>query len=55
MILDWSTVTGNMIERMRVTCGTKVEVNAWLEALKNYVVANPALLSKPVPLQVRQR
>lgn len=46
-------VSGNMIESMLVTCGTKAEVNSWLEALKNYVVhkqTSPS--SKPVSLIV---
>ena len=37
---------------MTVTCGTKAEVNAWLEALKNHIVPNPSSSSKPVSLQV---
>ncbi|XP_052785273.1 rho guanine nucleotide exchange factor 7-like isoform X3 [Mya arenaria] len=44
-------ISGSMIERMMVTCGTKTEVNAWLEALKNNVVTNQTQ-SKPVSVQV---
>ena len=34
-----------------VTCGTKAEVNSWLEALKNYVVhTQTSPSSKPVIL-----
>ena len=38
---------------MLVTCGTKAEVTAWLEALKNYVVhTQTSPSSKPVSLIV---
>ncbi|XP_052214529.1 rho guanine nucleotide exchange factor 7-like isoform X3 [Dreissena polymorpha] len=44
-------ISGSMIEKMMVTCGTKAEVNSWLEALKNHVISNQTL-SKPVNVQV---
>ena len=46
-------ISGNMIENMIVTCGTKAEVTSWLEALKNHVIPTPSTTSsKPVSLQV---
>lgn len=41
-----------MIEKMLVKCGTKAEVNSWMEALKNHVVPNQSTQSKPVSIQV---
>ncbi|KAL4219928.1 Rho guanine nucleotide exchange factor 6 [Mactra antiquata] len=50
--LNQFEISGTMIEKMMVTCGTKAEVNAWMEALKNHVVPNPSTQSKPVSIQV---
>ncbi|WAR28682.1 ARHG6-like protein [Mya arenaria] len=40
-------ISGSMIERMMVTCGTKTEVNAWLEALKNNTWSMSCLRPSP--------
>ncbi|XP_060577036.1 rho guanine nucleotide exchange factor 7-like isoform X3 [Ruditapes philippinarum] len=45
-------ISGPMIEKMLVTCGTKAEVNSWMDALKNHVVPNQSTQSKPVSIQV---
>ena len=51
--MDSVLVAGPMIEKMMVSCGTQMEENAWMEALKNHVVHPQLPPSKPVNVQVR--
>ena len=47
--------SGPMIEKLIVTCGTKMEVTAWLEVLRNLASGKPApnpVSVKPQSLQV---
>ena len=49
--------SGPMIEKLIVTCGTKMEVTAWLEVLRNLASGKPApnpVSVKPQSLQVRR-
>ncbi|BFZ00486.1 hypothetical protein BsWGS_03524 [Bradybaena similaris] len=46
-------ISGPMIEKITVLCGTKMEVNAWLEILNQVSQSgNPTTSTKPQPLQV---
>jgi hypothetical protein len=52
LVKSYYIFIGPMIEKMLVTCGTKAEVNSWMDALKNHVVPNQSTQSKPVSIQV---